>query len=256
MHEHLKTATHGQIQHITFNRPDRKNALTNDMYERSAEALTKVANDHSVRVVVIRGAGDCFTAGNDLKDFRDNPPQSASAPVYRFLEALIACRKPVVAGVAGVAVGIGTTMLLHCDIVVASEDARFSLPFAKLGLCPEAASSYLLPLIAGRATAMDLLLLGNAFGAEEAHRIGLVGTVCKAGSAVDIAVQKAEEIAALPPSSVRLTKQLVRDATADLVTQTMQREAHHFLQRLVSPEAAEAFQAFAEKRPPDFSAFK
>ncbi len=256
MPEHLTATRDGHLLTIAFNRPDRKNALTNDMYARAAAVLTAVAEEPSVRVVVIHGSDDCFTAGNDLKDFRDDPPQSPDAPVYRFLESLIACPKPVVAGVAGVAVGIGTTMLLHCDIVVASANARFSLPFAKLGLCPEAASSYLLPMMAGRVKAMELLLLGVPFGAQEAHNLGLVGTICEDGTAVENAIAKAREIAALPPASVRLTKQLVQESLVARVSEVWKHEAHHFMERLVSPEAEEAFQAFAEKRAPDFSRFE
>jgi enoyl-CoA hydratase/carnithine racemase len=241
---------------IEFNRPEKKNAITEEMYTALATALRTADADPAVRVVVIHGSDGCFTAGNDLGDFLENPPAGEDAPVYEFLSALTSLTKPVVAGVSGVAVGIGTTMLLHCDIVVASRDARFSLPFAKLALCPEAGSSLLLPEMAGTSRAMELMLLGNTFYADEAHRIGLVARLVSPGEAISEARHIAGEIAELPPASVRLTKQLVREARGSRVEDAMAREAAQFAKRLKSPEATEAFTAFAEKRRPDYSRFE
>ena len=256
MPDQINVLREEHVLRIVFNRPEKKNALTEQMYTAVAAALRAADTDPGIRVVLIHGSDICFTAGNDLGDFLEHPPNAKDSPVYAFLEALTTIKKPVVAAVSGVAVGIGTTMLLHCDMVVASRDARFSLPFAKLGLCPEAGSSLLLPQMAGTARAMELFLLGSTFYADEAHRIGLVGRLAAPGEAITEAKLVAGEIAALPPASVRLTKQLGREARGSRVAHTMKHEAEHFVRRLTSPEATEAFTAFREKRPPDFSRFE
>ncbi|MGZ5662668.1 MAG: enoyl-CoA hydratase-related protein, partial [Usitatibacter sp.] len=183
----ILTGRDGPILDIEFNRPQKKNAFTSDMYEALAAALGEAERDDSVRVVVFHGAAGIFTAGNDIEDFAKRPPQGEDSPVFRFLEAASRAPKPLVAAVDGPAVGIGTTLLLHCDLVYAGEDARFRLPFASLGLVPEFASSYLLPLVAGYQRAAELLLLGEAFDAQKAYAAGFVTKVVPPGEALGAA---------------------------------------------------------------------
>lgn len=240
---------------IQINRPGKKNALTVDMYEALSNALDAAEHDDRVRVHLILGTADCFTAGNDLTDFLHNPPVDEGSPVLRFLQTISSLRKPLVAGVTGPAVGIGTTLLLHCDIVVAGEHAYFQMPFTRLGLCPEAGSSLLLPLSAGPRLAAELLLYGNAFDAEKAARAGLVNEIVPDAEVHEIATSRAEEIAALPPGSVQLTKQLLRSPFASQTREVIESESRQFLARLRSAEAKEALNAFVEKRAPDFSRF-
>lgn len=240
---------------LRVHRPGRRNALTNELYGALADAILGAQDDPAVRVLLITGGEDCFTAGNDLGEFAAGPPADNDAPVFRFLSALVACEKPLVAAVCGVAVGIGTTLLCHCDLVYAAQDARFQLPFVSLGLCPEAASSLLLPRLAGHARASEWLLLGEPFGAEAAQAAGLVNEVLPAGEVLPRALARAQQLARQPPAAVRLTRQLLKAADRAAVERTLGIEAQAFLGRLASPEAAEAFAAFAEKRAPDFSRF-
>jgi enoyl-CoA hydratase/carnithine racemase len=241
---------------LKINRLDKKNALTMAMYRQLTQALEASDTDSSVRVVVIHGDPSCFTSGNDLKDFMEHPPQGPEAPVFQFLLALIGFSKPVIAGVGGVAVGIGTTMLLHCDLVYATPATRFQLPFVPLGLCPEAASSYLVPKIAGYQRAAELLLLGEPFNADLASDIGLINAQIEEDRLLDHVMAQAGKIAALPPAAVKITKELMKKGSRDLIRETMDREGDLFVQRLRSPEAKEAFSAFFEKRKPDFSKFE
>ncbi|MCX7173416.1 MAG: enoyl-CoA hydratase [Proteobacteria bacterium] len=245
------------ILRVEIRRPDKKNALTGPMYAVLADAFEAAERDPRVRVVLIHGQPGMFTAGNDLADFLEHPPinDDPPPPVFRFLEAFRTLTKPFVAAVSGAAVGIGTTMLLHCDLVYAGESAKFQLPFVNLGLCPEAASSLLLPALAGHARAAEILLLGEPFGAAKAVEIGLVNAVLPEASVLDHAMAQARKLAAQPAASVRLTKQLMKHAQATLVEQTMREEGRHFKARLISPESKEAFTAFFEKRKPDFSRF-
>ncbi len=245
---------HGVLR-VEICRPDKKNALTGPMYTLLADTFEAAERDNTVRVVLIHGQTNVFTAGNDLGDFLDNPPLGEDAPVFRFLNAFRVLSKPFIAAVAGAAVGVGTTMLLHCDLVYAGENAKFQLPFVNLGLCPEAASSLLLPALIGHTRAAEILLLGDAFGAEKAREIGLVNAVLPADSVLEHAMTQARRLAAQPAASVRLTKQLMKRSQFALIEQTMQEEGRHFKARLVSPEAKEAFGAFLEKRKPDFSKF-
>lgn len=240
---------------IEFNRPDKKNAITAAMYQSMAEALEAAEADASVRAILLSGAGGIFTAGNDLEDFMKQPPSGGGSPVFRFMDALRNASKPVVAAVGGAAVGVGTTLLLHCDLVYASEQAKFSTPFVQLGLCPEFASSLLLPRLAGYQRAAEKLLLGEAFSAQEAHEMGLVNRVLPADGLMDFARAQAAKLAALPASSVRVTKQLMKQGAAQEVTAQMAEESRHFGRMLTAPEAKEAFTAFFEKRKPDFSRF-
>jgi enoyl-CoA hydratase/carnithine racemase len=240
---------------IEFNRPDKKNAITAAMYQAMAEALCAAEADASVRAILFSGAGGIFTAGNDLEDFMKQPPSGESSPVFRFMDALRDASRPVVAAVGGAAVGVGTTLLLHCDLVYASEQAKFSMPFVQLGLCPEFASSLLLPRLAGYQRAAEKLLLGEAFSAQEAHEMGLVNRVLPADDLMDFARAQAARLAALPASSVRATKQLMKQGAAQEVRAQMAEEGRHFGRMLAAPEAKEAFTAFFEKRKPDFSRF-
>lgn len=254
--DHIQTEVRDRILRIVMNRPEKKNALTVDMYTRFTAALEEAERDAGVRAVFITGAGDSFTSGNDVLDFMNNPPSDESSPVARFLEAISRAPKPMVAAVNGAAVGVGTTMLLHCDLVYASSKARFRMPFVNLGLCPEAGSSYLLPRLMGYQRAAQYLLLGEEFTAETAQELHLVNRVYPVDDLVDEAWSKALQLAQLPPAALRLSKALMKQAHADLLADAMRREGEHFMQRLGSPEAAEAFTAFIERRPPDFSAFE
>ncbi len=240
----------GAVMRLRFNRPDKKNAITSAMYAALAEALEEAQADGAVRAVTLTGEGDSFTSGNDLKDFMAAASGGGDdLPVYRFLRILSGFAKPIVAGVQGNAIGIGTTLLLHCDLVAAAPDARFSLPFVDLALVPEAASSMLLPRLIGPQLAAKHLMLAEPFGAEEALRYGLVAEVARD---VDAAVTAmAARLAAKPPEALRIAKALIR-ADAEPVEARIAREGKAFGERLQSAEAAEAFRAFFEKRAPNF----
>ncbi len=240
----------------TFNRPGKKNALTQAMYTRLVEVIGQVNSTPGLRGLCLRGAERCFTSGNDLGDFIVNPPKDESSPVIQFLHALIDFTKPLVAAVEGPAVGIGTTMLLHCDLVYASETATFQMPFTRLALCPEAASSFLLPRITGLARAGELLLLGRSFDAKTALQWGLLTEILPQHSFDSLLNQKLDALTVLPPEALRDTKALIRGPLAAEAHEAVQREAQRFSQRLASREAAEALQAFLERRPPDFSRFE
>lgn len=255
MSEFIRTETQGHVLRIQINRPVKKNALLAAMYADMACALEASDEDAGVRVVMIHGVSGAFTAGNDLNDFLNNPPKRGDAPVFRFLHAISGARKPIVAAVSGVAVGVGTTMLLHCDLIYAARDAMFRLPFTPLGLCPEAASSLLLPRLAGYPRAAELLLLGEHFGADKAYEIGLVNAVCAPEALLDTANAAARKLASLPPASVRATKFLMKSTLTQEIVRHMSLETENFKVRLDSPEAKEAFAAFLEKRQPDFSRF-
>jgi enoyl-CoA hydratase/carnithine racemase len=225
------------------------------MYRTMAEALAEAEGDAGVRAILVRGVAGAFSAGNDLEDFMKSPPTSDDAPVLQFLRRISGAQKPLVAAVNGVAVGIGTTLLLHCDIVYAADSAVFSLPFAQLGLCPEAASSLLLPRIAGYALAAEKLLLGEAFDAHEAHRMGVVNRLLPAAEVDAFAYAQAAKLAALPASSLRVTKALMKRASEQEVAVQMKDEVVHFGKMLLAPEAREAMTAFFQKRKPDFRQF-
>ncbi len=253
MSHDILTQTHDAVLRIQINRPDKKNALTLAMYEAMTAALLAAEADPAVRVILFAGADSCFTAGNDLADFLNSPPGGEDSPVFRFLKTLIAAQKPVLAAVHGVAVGIGTTMLLHCDLVYAGPSARFQTPFVNLGLTPEAASSLLLPQLMGHRRAAELLLLGETFDAETALAVGLINGL-RADSELDAYVlHKADILAAKPPTAVRLSKQLMKRWPAAAVQQAMGQEGDIFIARLHSSEAREAMTAFFERRQPDFS---
>jgi enoyl-CoA hydratase/carnithine racemase len=255
----ISTSIDQGILTIEFDRIGKKNAITAAMYQAMADALRAAEGDPAVRAILIRGKAEIFTAGNDLEDFMQRPPTGGEGaeepPVFQFLYQISHASKPIVAAVSGAAVGVGTTLLLHCDLVYASETAKLSLPFAQLGLCPEAASSLLLPRLLGYQRAAEKLLLGEPFSAQEAHEIGLVNRVLPVAALHDFALQQARKLAALPASSLRETKRLMKGADVSLVEKQMAEEGAVFRRMLVAPEAREAFSAFFEKRKPDFSRF-
>jgi enoyl-CoA hydratase/carnithine racemase len=247
MSEHILVESSGPVLALRLNRPDKKNALTHAMYSALADALERAAHDETVRVATILGSGGAFTAGNDLKDFMETPPVGADQPVFRFLRGISSFPKPLIAGVTGPAVGVGTTMLLHCDLVAAAPSALFHMPFVDLGLVPEAASSMLFPRLVGPQLAAKHLILGEPFDAETALRYGVIGEIV-AEEALEARVgELAARIAAKPPEGVRLTKQLIR-GEAEPIAARIEREGELFSRRLHSAEAAEAFRAFFERR--------
>jgi enoyl-CoA hydratase/carnithine racemase len=252
---HILTRKLDGVLAIEFNRPKRKNAFTADMYSSMADAISEGESDSAVRAILFHGKPDVFTAGNDVEDFVKYPPTAEHSPVYRFVDALSGAKKPVLAAVSGPAVGLGTTMLLHCDLVYAGDNARFSLPFTSLGLVPEAGSSYLLPLIAGYQRAAELLLLGETFGPEKAKECGFVTHVLPVAEVLPAAQKAAARLAALPGKSVRTTKALLKRAYVKALDEHRKVEGSHFRAMLTEPAAQEAFAAFAEKRKPDFSRF-
>jgi len=241
---------------ITFDRAAKKNAITGEMYLQFVDCLNRAGADSTVRAVLISGAGGTFTAGNDLKDFSNPKFAQIDSPVLSFMQGLAAFEKPAIAAVQGLAVGIGVTMLLHCDLVYVADDATLSMPFTSLGLVPEFASTYLLPLIAGRVRAAEKLLLGKPFPAHEAVVMGLANAVLPSAEVVPHASKMARAFAALPPGAVRDTKKLLREAQGAAVNEAIFREASHFGPRLAGAEAREAIAAIIEKRAPDFSKFR
>jgi len=251
----IRTETADGILTLTFDRLDRKNAITAAMYQTLADALVAAETDPVIRVIVLAGHESVFTAGNDLEDFMKNPPKDESAPVHQFLRAISTASKPLIASVSGAAVGVGTTMLLHCDLVYASETAKLSMPFAQLGLCPEAASSLLLPQLAGYHRAADKLLFGEPFDANEARELGLVNRVLPAGELDAFVRTQARKLTLLPPASLRATKRLMKEGATPQIAERMSVEGKQFGEMLRAPEAREAFTAFFEKRRPDFSKF-
>jgi enoyl-CoA hydratase/carnithine racemase len=240
---------------IQFDRPEKKNAITQAMYQSMADALKDAATDTAVRVIVISGRPEIFTAGNDLEDFLKNPPQGANNPAAQFMQHLSQAEKPVVAAISGAAIGIGTTLLLHCDLVYAADNAKFSMPFTQLGLCPEFGSSLLLQRVAGYQKAAEKLLFGEAFSAQEAADMGIVNCVVPADQLETFVAAQAAKLAALPASSLRTTKRLMKANLGPALASTMAEELKHFKEMLGAPEAKEAITAFFEKRKPDFSKF-
>ena len=248
----LQNNEHGVLT-LTLNRVDKKNALTADMYACLADKLTQAAANKDVRVVLLQGHETVFSAGNDIADFLQQPPADANSPVSRFLHGIAAFPKPVLAAVAGPAVGIGTTLLFHCDLVYAGDNAAFAMPFVNLGVCPEAASSLLAPQMMGYHRAAEALLLGEPFMAEAALEVGLVNRVLPPTEVNNYVQAQARKLAAKPRSSLLETKRLMKAGQAALVQKQMNEEAASFGRMLTEPAAKEAFSAFMEKRKPDFS---
>jgi enoyl-CoA hydratase/carnithine racemase len=250
----LQTQISGPVLEITLNRPEKKNALTRAMYDGIVDGFRRAEADGAIRAILITGAGDTFTAGNDIGDFQTRASVDEPFHASPFLDALSTLSKPLVAAVNGQAIGVGTTMLAHADLVVAVRGARFVMPFTSLGLVPEAASSLLFPRLVGHQRASALLLLGEPFDAETAHAWGLVNQITGVDELLPTARALAARLAALPPEAVRQTKRLLKLGRPD-VAGRIEEELALFRERLRSPEAAEAFQAFREKRKPDFSRF-
>ena len=251
---HVETSVDGRILTIRLDRPEKKNALSVAMYAAMVEAIRHAEAEPGIRVILIRAAAvDCFTSGNDVMDFMVNPPTDASSPVVQFLSVISEARKPIVAAVGGSAIGIGVTMLLHCDLVYAGENANFRMPFVNLGLCPEAGSSLLLPRVAGYLRAAELILLGEFFDAEKAREAGIVTAVVPDERLYAVARERAEQVAALPPAAVQKSKMLLKRDTQEGVREAIIEEGRHFMTQLRSPEFAEAVQAVLQHREPDFS---
>ncbi|MCZ2103235.1 MAG: enoyl-CoA hydratase [Burkholderiales bacterium] len=249
----------GGVTTITFNRVDKKNSFTEAMYAAMADVLEAAAQDAQVRCAVIQGDVTVFSAGNDIGDFlrqgaAAQPVAMTERPVWRFLQAIATFPKPLVAAVCGPAVGVGTTLLLHCDLVYAGDNAAFALPFVNLGLCPEAASSLLLPRMFGMHRAAEALLLGEPFMAEAALEVGLVNRVVPPTECNALAQAQARKLAAKPLGALMAAKQLMKGAQTEQVLAQMQRESREFARLMREPAAREAFSAFLEKRKPDFSA--
>lgn len=251
----IKTATLNGVATIEIARPEKKNAITVDMYAAMAAALGAANTEPAVRAVLITGQPGIFTSGNDLEDFMLRPKQGMDSPVFQFMKALTACEKPVIAAVTGAAIGIGTTLLLHCDFVYVSDEARLAMPFTSLGLVPEFASSLVLPQLLGHVKAAEKLLLGDPFTPQDAVDLGLANAVLPAGEVVNHARRIAERFNSLPPGAVRDSKRLMRRASAAAVLETIAVEGSVFQERLTNPEAREAFSAFFQKRKPDFTQF-
>lgn len=246
----------GSVLRVQFNRPGKKNAMTTAMYVALAEALETAAKDDATSVVLIHGAGDSFTAGNDLEDFVKNPPGPGESPQMRAFAALNGLDKPIVAAVHGVAVGFGTTMLVHCDFVYAGESARFITPFVDLALVPEMGSSYGLPAIVGYRAAAEMLLLGTRFDAARAAQLGLVTAAVPDNTLLETAMQAAQKLAEKPLGALIASKRLLKRTTRERLAEAGRLEVEEFAIRVRSPEAKEAFDAFFHKRRPDFTKVK
>ncbi len=248
MSENLLKSLEAGVLTLTMNRPEARNALDQGTYRALTEAVARAGGDATVGAVIVTGAGGHFTAGNDLKDFQKPLPAAGDAPGIAFLRALAGFGKPLLAAVEGVAVGIGSTMLIHCDFAWAGEGSRFRMPFVPLGLVPEGASTLLLPRLAGWKRAADLLLLGREFTAAEAIEAGLLSGVTATGGALARAREVAAQLQALPPEAVRATKALLRRPDRAAVKEAIDHEMAEFRRRLTSPEAQATFAAFFARR--------
>ena len=254
--EEILTELSGNVLRVQLNRPSKKNAMTVAMYAALAEELDRADKNDDVRVVLVHGAGDSFTAGNDIADFMSHPPGPGDSPQARFLDALIRFSKPLVAAVHGIAVGGGTTMLLHFDFVYAAESTRFQVPFINLALVPELASSYTMPAQLGYLRAAELIFLGEPFSAARANELGLVTAVVPDQNVWDKASEIAMDLARKPAEALRACKKLIKAPEQDSIRQAVSRELSEFAARVRSAEAKEAFAAFLEKRKPDYSKAK
>ncbi len=249
----ILTERAGSILRVTLNRPAKKNAMTSGMYVTFAEILNDAAKNEEIRVVLWSGAGDSFSAGNDLQDFLKNPPGPGESPQAQLANALLNFDKPLIAAVQGVAIGGGTTLLTHCDFVYAGANAKFQLPFVNLGLVPEFGSSWSLPARGGYLRAAELIMLGQPFGATLAAEIGLVTEVVPDARVLDTAIETASKLAAKPPGALQACKRLMKHSQREQIAQAIKVENEEFASRVRSAEAKEAFTAFIEKRRPDFT---
>lgn len=241
----IEVATEQGVLTLTLNRPDKKNALNKQMYQQLVEQLQHAASDQNVKVVLLQGSAECFSSGNDLADFLKSGELNDTHPTVMFLYEMAKFPKPVVAAVAGLAIGIGTTVLLHCDLVYSTADCRFQLPFTQLGLCPEAGSSLLLPLLIGHQRASSLLLLSEAIDGNEAWRIGMVNQLIAKEELLEFALTKAKKLAALPTDAVQSSKKLMK--TASKVQQAIEMELVDFSRLLNGPECQQVIQQFFKR---------
>ena len=252
----IETERSGAVMSIAINRPEKKNALTAEMYHALSVAVERAETDPTVRVIMLHAKGDAFTAGNDLEDFMKKPWKGqAVPPAVRFIRAVAGARKPIVAAVHGLAVGVGTTILLLCDLVYAAEDTKFVMPFINLGIVPEAASTVLLPLLIGPQRAAELFLLGAPVTAQRAYEMGLVNAVLARDALLPTAWSVAQQLAEKPKGAVLACKELMKRAYRAEVDRALSEEVEIIRERLDSPETREALSAFLEKRKPDFSRF-
>ena len=254
MTQELIVTTANAVMEIRFNRPEKKNALTRAMYDGVVAAFNAAESDPAIRVIMLTGTGDTFTSGNDIKDFQQRAESRNASAASPFLTGLSTLQKPLLAAINGAAIGVGTTMLAHCDLIIAARSARFVMPFTRLGLVPEAGSSLLFPQLLGHQRASAMLLLGDALDADAALAAGFVYQVVDDAELMSAARTVAARLATLPPQAIRQTKQLMRRGQPDLASRISE-ELELFRERVQSPEAAEAFAAFMEKRAPDFSRF-
>jgi enoyl-CoA hydratase/carnithine racemase len=254
--DEILTERSGSVLRVTLNRPARKNAMTSAMYDALADLFNEAAKDDRIRVVIWDGAGDSFTAGNDVEDFLKNPPGPGESPQARLMNALIDFDKPLIAAVHGAAVGGGTTMLTHCDFVYAGESAKFQMPFVNLGLVPEFGSSFSIPARIGHLRAAELILLGLPFDARRAEALGLVTRVVPDQELSATATETARRLAEKPACALQAIKRLMKQSSRAQVEQAVKDENEEFASRLRSAEVREAFTAFLEKRPPDFTRTK
>ncbi|MGY8985239.1 MAG: enoyl-CoA hydratase [Sphingomonadales bacterium] len=255
MGNHILKELKDGILMVKINRPEKKNALTLSMYEDLCVAFAELNKNPDIRVLVLTGVEDSYTSGNDLMDFLQNPPLGPDAPVSLFLQALLDAKKPIIMAVNGLAVGVGTTMLLHADFVYASEDALFSMPFVNLALVPEAGSSKILPDMIGHKRAAELLMLGDNFNVQKAKECGIINNYFSKNHLMEKVREVALKLAAKPPEALRITKELMK-ADSGSVAEALAKEGKIFNERLSSPEAVEAMTAFMERRPADFRKFK
>ncbi|CAD0187234.1 Carnitinyl-CoA dehydratase [Ruegeria sp. THAF57] len=241
----------GAVLRLTMDNSGKKNAISREMYLQMVEALDSTAEDHSIRAVWLRGADGVFSSGNDVNGF--NAPKGEEPAPVQFVRSLINYPKPIVAQVEGLAVGIGVTLLLHCDIIYAADDTKFRMPFVNLGVVPEAGSSYLLPRLMGAPRAAELILLGRVFGAAEAHELGLISRVLPQAEVADAAEQAVTALSKQPLRAMMKSRALLRDVSGEALTERVAEEFRQFFEGLQGPEFAEAARAFMEKREPDFS---
>ena len=252
----IETEHKGAVLEIAINRPEKKNALTAEMYTALADAVDQGESDPAVRVILLYGKGEAFTAGNDLADFMQRPWKGqAVPPAVRFIRTVAFASKPLVAAVHGLAVGVGTTILLHCDLVYAAQETRFMMPFVNLGIVPEAAATVLLPLMVGRQRATELFMLAAPFTAQRAYEMGLVNAVVDHDGLVPAALGAAQQLAEKPLGALLACKELMKRGFRAEVERALSEEVSVISERLESPENAEAVRAFLDKRKPDFSKF-
>lgn len=252
----INTSTRNGVTTVEIARPEKKNALSGAMYLTMAEAFRAATADPKVKAILLCGQPEIFTSGNDVEDFMARPAGTVvdplEQPVFKFIESVLACDKPIVAAVAGPAIGIGTTVLLHCDLVYLAETARLAMPFVNLGLVPEFGSSFVVPRLVGQRRAAEMLLLGAPIKPDEAVRLGLANAVLPAAEVLERARQTAERFNDLPPEAVREAKRLICGHEGEALRQAVRAEAAVFGRRLASPETEEALRAFLEKRKPKF----